>query len=158
MNVPSSEPRILVVDDDRQELDRTLDAIRRHGAGYEARIALGAFEALDYLLGRGRFHERRRHPLPDVILLDLGMAPLDGLAVLRRIKPIDFLRRIPVVILCDSEQERERAMRDASGACACVVKPISPESFNDLMQQAIPWTLDAPKACSAMRSGGETAP
>jgi two-component system, response regulator len=146
------EPRILVVDDELEDLDRTLDAIRGHGVNYEARIALGAFEALDYLLGRGRFHERRRHPLPDVILLDLGMAPLDGLAVLHRIRSAEFLRRIPVVMLCKTEHERERALRETAGAVACAVKPISPEIFHDLLQQVIPWTLGpSPRACGGMR-------
>ena len=72
-------PRILVVDDDRKALDQTLHTIRTHCASYEARVAEGAFEGLDYLFGRGRFHERRRHPLPDLVLLDSDMVPLDGL-------------------------------------------------------------------------------
>ena len=109
MDTSPRGPRIMVVDDDHKELDRTLEAIRRHGVGYEARIARGGFEALDYLFGRGRFHERRRHPLPDLILLDFDMAPLDGLEVLRRIRTAEYLPRIPVAILCKTEHERERA-------------------------------------------------
>jgi CheY-like chemotaxis protein len=148
----SREARIMVIDDDLQDLDRTLTAIRRMGFGYEARIALGGFEALDYLLGRGRFHERRRHPLPDLILLDLGMEPLDGLAVLRRIKDVEFLRRIPVVILCNSEQDRERVIREAVPACAYAVKPMSAESFHELLREADLWTLESsPKVYAAMR-------
>ena len=137
------KPRIMVVDDDRAELDGTLEAIRRHGVRYEARTAIGGFEALDYLLGQGRFHERRRHPLPDLILLDLGMDPLDGVAVLDRISRAEYLRHIPVVILCKSEWERERAMRATAGACACVTKPLSTQSFHDVLLRAIPWTVDA---------------
>jgi two-component system response regulator len=127
------QPRIMVVDDDREDLDRTLNAIRKHGGPYEARIARGGFEALDYLFGRGRFHERRRHPLPDLILLDFDMAPLDGPEVLRRMRDADHLPRIPVVILCKSEHERERALQVAEGACAFVVKPISPDAFQDML-------------------------
>src|SRR6266850_966417 len=126
-------PRIMVVDDDHKELDRTLEAIRKHGVGYEARIARGGFEALDYLFGRGRFHERLRHPLPDLILLDFDMAPLDGLEVFRRIREADHLPRIPVAILCKSEHERERAAQQAAGACAFVVKPMTPEGFDDIL-------------------------
>jgi CheY-like chemotaxis protein len=126
----------MVVDDDHQELDRTLEAIRKHGVGYEARIARGGFEALDYLFGRGRFHERRRHPLPDLILLDFDMAPLDGLEVFRRMREADHLPRIPVAILCKSEQERERAAQAAAGACAYVVKPMTPEGFDEILSVA----------------------
>jgi two-component system, response regulator len=140
MDTPG-KPRIMVIDDDRHELDRTLEAIRRLGIRYEARAALGGFEALDYLLGRGRFHERARHPLPDLILLDLGMAPLDGVAVLRVINRAEHLRDIPVVMLYKSEQERERAVRETSETCAYASKPLSPETFHGVLLQAISWTL-----------------
>jgi CheY-like chemotaxis protein len=145
MDMPK-EPRIMVVDDDAQELDRTLDAIRRHGLGYEARIALGGFEALDYLLGRGRFHERRRHPLPDLILLDLGMDPLDGVAVVDIAHPFEHLRRIPLAVLCKTQQERERAMRKIEAAYAYPSKPLTPESFHDVLLQAVPWALESKQA------------
>ena len=127
------QPRIMVIDDDRKDLDATLDAIRKHGGRYEARIARGGFEALDYLFGRGRYHERGRHPLPDLILLDFDMAPLGGAQVLRRMREAEHLPRIPVVILCKSELERERAVEQAQGACAYVVKPISPDGFQDIL-------------------------
>ena len=58
------EPRILLVEDDRADREKTLDALRKYGLGYEVRVVSGGREALDYLMGRGRFHERSRHPLP----------------------------------------------------------------------------------------------
>jgi CheY-like chemotaxis protein len=132
----ANAPRILVVDDDRKDLDRTLDSIRTVCSSYEARIAEGAFEGLDYLLGRGRFHERQRHPLPDLVLLDVGMAPLDGVQVLKRISEADYLRGIPVALMCATEAERQRAMRENVPACAFVVKPLSTESLRGLLLTA----------------------
>ena len=131
-------PRILVVDDDPGALELTLDAIRRLGLGYEARVACGGFEALDYLFGRGRFHERRRHPLPDLILINLNMAPIDGATVLKRIRPVEFLSGIPVVALCLSEEQRSRAMVDTVRADAYVVKPLSPSVFQGLLSRFAP--------------------
>jgi len=128
-------PRILVVDDDRKAIDRTLDTIRTNLASYEARVADGAWEGLDYLFGRGRFHERRFHPLPDLVLLDVGMAPMDGVEVLKRIGEADYLRKIPVALLCETEEEKHRAMREGVAACACVVKPISQDSLRGLLRQ-----------------------
>lgn len=128
-------PRILIVDDDRKELDKTLDTIRTHCASYEARVAEGAFEGLDYLFGRGRFHERRRHPLPDLVLLDVGMVPLDGVQVLKRIAEADYLRDIPIALLCNSEEERQRAMKEGAGACAFVTKPMTTDSLRALLRQ-----------------------
>jgi len=132
-------PRILVVDDDRKDLDTTLATIRTHCASYEARIAMGAFEGLDYLFGRGRFHERGRHPLPDLVLLDVGMAPLDGVQVLKRISEADYLRKIPVALLCDSEEERQRAMQEGVEACAVVVKPMTTDRLRGLLREAAAW-------------------
>ena len=129
-------PRFLVVDDDPKDMDKTLQTIRTHCASYEARVADGAWEGLDYLFARGRFHERSRSPLPDLILLDVGMAPLDGLHVLQQISEADYLRKIPVALLCDSEEEKQRAMRDGPGACAYVVKPVSTDRLRDLLREA----------------------
>jgi two-component system response regulator len=132
-------PRILVVDDDRRDLDTTLATIRTHCGSYEARIAMGAFEGLDYLFGRGRFHERRRHPLPDLVLLDAGMVPLDGVEVLKRIGEADYLRKIPVALLCDNEEQKQRAIREGVEACAVVVKPMTTDRLRGLLREAAAW-------------------
>src|SRR6185369_637535 len=132
--------RILVVDDEDDQMERTLQAVRQLGIPYEARRARDGFEALDYLYGRGRFHERSRHPLPHVVLLDLGMAPVDGLQVLRRIKHAEYLRHIPIVMLCESGHERERAINEAVQAAASVTKPRATEELRDLLGEWVPWT------------------
>jgi two-component system response regulator len=128
-------PRILVVDDDRKDIDRTLDTIRTNLGSYEARVADGAWEGLDYLFGRGRFHERRFHPLPDLVLLDAGMTPLDGVEVLKRISEADYLRKIPVALLCETEDDKQRAIREGAPAAAFVVKPLSPDTLRGLLRQ-----------------------
>ena len=125
-----SGPRILIVDDDRKELDRTLDTIRTHCASYEARVAEGAFEGLDYLFG-----QRRYHPLPDLVLLDVGMTPLDGVQVLKRIAEADYLRDIPIALLCNGEEERQRAMKEGVPACAFITKPMTTDSLRTLLRQ-----------------------
>jgi CheY-like chemotaxis protein len=129
-------PRILVVDDDRKALDQTLDTIRTHCASYEARVAEGAFEGLDYLFGRGRFHERRFHPLPDLVLLDASMVPLDGVQILRRIAQADYLQKLPVALLCSNEEEKQHAIREGVAPDALVVKPISSDRLRDLLRAA----------------------
>ena len=127
-------PRILVVDDDRKDMDRTLDTIRTHCASYEARVADGAWEGLDYLFARGRFHERQRHPLPDVVLLDMSMAPMDGVEVLKRISEADYLRGIPVALLCEDDEQRQRAMKEGVKASAYLVKPISTDGLREVLR------------------------
>jgi len=132
------QPRILLVEDDRADRERTLEALRRYGLGYEARVVNGGQEALDYLLGRGRFHERSRHPLPDLVLLDMSLAPMDGLHVLHRIREHERLRSIPVVILCASPEERERARIESARAHAYAMKPVSPDDMRELVRMTYP--------------------
>ncbi|HEX3062812.1 MAG TPA: response regulator [Usitatibacter sp.] len=132
------EPRILLVEDDNTDREKTLEALRKHGLGYEVRFVAGPHEALDYLLGRGRFHERSRHPMPDVVLLDMSLAPLDGLRVLGRIREVEALRSLPVVILCTTPEERERAMVGSVRAHACAMKPVSADDMRDLLRMTYP--------------------
>jgi Response regulator containing a CheY-like receiver domain and a GGDEF domain len=154
--------RILLVDDDRADLQRTRDALAHWGMGEALRIARGGQEALDYLFGRGQFAMRRRHPLPDLILLDVNMPGTDGFAVLRQVKRAPALRRIPVVLLCTSESERLRAMDFEVRANAIVVKPITADSIASLEEKVRCWTLrlDLPEPpCAATRpSSGRRAP
>jgi two-component system response regulator len=133
--------RILLVDDDGAELERTHDALRRSGLAERLLVAHGGQEALDYLFGRGQFYARRRFPLPALILLDLNMPVIDGHAVLRQIRGCDELRRIPVIVLCTSESEGERAMEHAARANGYLVKPVTFESLASLERQVGNWTL-----------------
>jgi CheY-like chemotaxis protein len=133
--------RILLVDDDRADLQTTLEALQRRCLGGAVRTARGGQEALDYLFGHGQFQARRRYPLPELVLLDLNMPGTDGFAVLRHLRQAEALRRIPVVALCSTEGEGERALRCEFRANGYVVKPVTFESFSGLAQKLENWTL-----------------
>ena len=138
MDSNAKDPRILLVEDDHTDRDKTLEALRKYGLGYEVRVVTGGQEALDYLLGRGRFHERRRHPLPDLVLLDMSLAPIDGLRVLARIRENASLKSLPVIILCSTPEERSRAMVESVQAHAFAMKPVSPDDMRDLVRLTYP--------------------
>lgn len=140
--------RILLIDDYRSDIDRTLDALRRRDLAKGVRVARGGQEAIDYLYGRGQFEDRRRYPLPDLILLDLNMPVVDGYVVLRQVKEAENLKRIPVIVLAMSHEEGRRAMSYESRANSYLVKPVHPESLDDLELQMRNWTLtlDLPPA------------
>jgi two-component system response regulator len=126
-------PRFLVVDDNRQDMDETLQVIRTHCSSYEARVVEGAWEGLDYLFAMGRFHERQRYPLPDVVLLAANMAQIDGVEVLRRMAGNDSLRRIAVALLCNTVDEKRRALRQGVRAEGLLMKPISGDCLRDVL-------------------------
>lgn len=133
--------RVLVVEDNAGDLDVILDSLRRCGLGGAVRVARGGQEALDFLFGRGQFQNRRRFPLPDLMLLDLNMPVVDGHCVMRAIEQSEELRRIPVLVLCMSEHEGYRAMNFRSRPNDFLVKPVTRESLADLPWRLRNWTL-----------------
>lgn len=121
--------RVLFVDDSSMDAELALEAFRQAGLADRAEILGGGQEALDYLFGVGRYADRVRHPLPDVVLLDLKMPVIDGFEVLRRVKSTPVLRRIPIVVLTSSREEGDRALSYDIGANSYLVKPVSFEAF-----------------------------
>jgi two-component system response regulator len=117
--------RILLVDDNPTDVAQSLEALRAHGEGCCVVVARGGQEALDILFGHGQFHDRRRHPLPDLVLLDVNMPRVDGFRVLAKMKHCESLARIPVVALCRSGEEALRAITAAVRADGCLLKPLA---------------------------------
>jgi CheY-like chemotaxis protein len=89
--------------------------------------------ALDYLHRKNAFENLLSEPLPDLILLDLNMPKMGGFEVLRQIRENQELRKIPSVVLTTSADpmDKEDALR--LGAAGFQTKPMSPESFTELL-------------------------
>ncbi len=130
-----SAPLILLVEDNRMDVELTLDAFREARLANFVRVASNGQEALDYLFGRGEFANREAHPLPGLILLDLKMPRVDGFEVLRQLKSTPVLKRIPVLILTSSKEEGDRALSYDIGANSYLVKPVSFDGFLHVVQQ-----------------------
>lgn len=125
---------ILLIEDNRMDIELTLDAFRERRLNNAIHVAPGGQEGLDYLLGHGEFADRDRFPLPDLILLDLKMPVIDGHEVLQQIKQFPVLKRIPVIILSSSKEEGDRALTYDNGANSYLVKPVSFDGFLDVVQ------------------------
>ncbi len=126
---------ILLVEDNRLDVELTLDAFQEARLGNTVHVARNGREALDYLLGAEKFGDRRLYPLPDVVLLDLKMPGMDGIEVLRRIKGMELLKRIPVIILTSSREEGDRALSYDYGANSYLVKPVTFDGFLKVVRQ-----------------------
>jgi CheY-like chemotaxis protein len=126
---------ILLVEDNRMDIELTMDAFREAKLLNTIQVVTDGQEALDYLLGRGRFIDRREYPMPNIILLDLKLPGLDGFEVLRQVKSTPILKRIPVIILTSSKEEGDRALSYDRGANSYLVKPVSFDGFLDIVRQ-----------------------
>lgn len=125
--------RILLVEDNRMDVELTLDAFRNAHVANVIHVCTGGREALDYLFGQGEFADRVRFPLPDLVLLDLKMPEVDGFEVLRRAKAAPETKRIPVIVLTSSAEEGDRALSYDSGANSYLLKPVSFDGFLEVV-------------------------
>ena len=120
---------ILLVEDNPNDAELTLRALRRHNlANSVVHVADGA-EALDFVFGKGTHAHRQGAPMPRLVLLDLKLPKVDGIEVLRVLKGEENSRRIPVVVLTSSAEERDIAMSYELGVNSYIVKPVEFENF-----------------------------
>ena len=125
---------ILLVEDNPMDVELTLDAFREAKLENEIRVAKTGEEALDYLLGRGVYTDRSKHPLPDLILLDIKLPGISGLEVLKIVKKTPIVKRIPVVILTSSREEADRMAGYDGGVNSYLVKPITFTEFLEVVK------------------------
>lgn len=126
--------RILLVEDNRNDVELALAALETHNLANEITVARDGAEALDFLHRRGRFADRADGN-PVVVLLDIKMPKLTGLEVLERMKNDPKLKTIPVVMLTSSREEPDLARAYALGVNAYVVKPVDFAQFTDAVRQ-----------------------
>ncbi len=90
-------------------------------------------QALDYLFRRAEFQDPNQSPRPNLILLDLRLPKVDGLAVLKTAKADASLASIPVVVLTTSSAEADMANAYGNHANSYLVKPMDLSQFRKLM-------------------------
>lgn len=119
---------ILLVEDDKRDLELTLIALERSQLANEVVTLRDGAQALDYLLREGD-HAERAEGNPAVILLDLKLPKVTGLEVLEKIKATPSLRSVPVVMLTSSQEETDVLRSYQLGVNAYVVKPVAFDRF-----------------------------
>lgn len=124
---------ILIVDDDRNNVELLLAALASQKFPYETIVTHDGGEALDYLYGRGQFPQRACGQ-PVLVLLDLKMPGVDGFEVLRQVKSDGALKRIPVVVFSSSNIESEVGRSYDLGANAFVKKPVDSGRFLEVVK------------------------
>ena len=133
--------RILLVDDDPNDVELTLTALEDYNLANEVVVARDGAEALDYLYCREKFAARSGDN-PAVLLLDLKLPKIDGLEVLQQIKSDDKLNMIPVVVLTSSREEKDMVASYRLGVNAYVVKPVDFHEFvNAIKELGIFWAV-----------------
>lgn len=126
----ASEPKtILLVEDNADDEQLTLRAMRQSDIPNIIRVARDGAEALDRLFGEE--HGR----LPDLVLLDLKLPKVNGLEVLQKIRSEEKTKTLPVVILTSSDEERDIVESYNLGANSYIRKPVDFDQFIDAVRQ-----------------------
>jgi CheY-like chemotaxis protein len=125
----TSSPRIpvviLLVDDDEEDLQMTVDALKESRLGNDIRVTRDGEELMDYLLHRGAYTDPADSPAPGLILLDLNMPKKDGREALGEIKSNAALRKIPVIVLTTSKAEEDIFRSYDLGVNSFISKPVT---------------------------------
>lgn len=133
---------ILLVEDNPDDVELTLRALRLHNVQNEVAIVRDGAEALDYLFTTGAYASRDPGTMPTVILLDLKLPKIDGLEVLRRIRADERTELLPVVILTSSREEQDVVSGYKLGANSYVQKPVDFAQFSEAVRQlGLYWLL-----------------
>jgi two-component system response regulator len=126
---------ILLVEDNPQEVDLTLRALRKNSIGDRVVVARDGVEALDFLFCTNSYADRDPLDLPNLILLDIKIPKLDGLEVLRRIRADERTHMLPVVILTSSNEQKDLIEGYKGGANSYIRKPVEFNQFEDYVKQ-----------------------
>jgi two-component system response regulator len=129
------EKFILLVEDNADDEALTIRALKKNNIRNEVVVARDGAEALNYLHGRGAYEGRDTSVLPQIVLLDLKLPKLDGLDVLRAIRGDERTKRLPVVILTSSKEDRDLLSGYELGANSYVRKPVDFTEFAEAVRQ-----------------------
>ena len=123
------EVEILLVEDNQDDLDMTLRALRKANLTNHIQAVRDGAEALDFIFCQGAFVGRKFESPPKVILLDLKLPKINGMDVLKRIKSDPRTKMIPVVVLTSSKEQKDVIESYNLGVNSYMVKPVNFEGF-----------------------------
>ena len=132
---------ILYVEDNPLDIELTLEALKENNIANPIVVTNDGVEALEYLNCEGT-HTGRKSGNPGIILLDLKMPRMDGLEFLAIIKNDIKFKRIPVIMLTSSREEKDLIKGYDIGVNAYIVKPVDFTSLIEITKQiGIFWTI-----------------
>lgn len=125
---------ILLAEDNPKDVELTLEAMAENNLANNIFVVKDGVEALEFLHCEGKYKQRKEGN-PALILLDIKMPRMDGIEVLRNIRSDASLKRIPVVVLTSSREEKDLFNTYELGVNAYVLKPVDFKQFIEAVKQ-----------------------
>ena len=136
MNTVNYNPaEILIVEDNPQDAELTIRALKKMNLAIHIMVAEDGEEALNIIFSRGVYEGRQAQKPPKVIFLDLKLPKVSGLEILKEIKSNPSTKMIPVVVITSSREDPDIKAAYEFGANGYVVKPVEFEAFSSSMIQ-----------------------
>jgi two-component system response regulator len=133
---------VLLAEDNPDDAELTLYALQEGGVKASVHVVRDGEEALEYMFCKGRYAERDIKDMPELILLDLQMPKLGGLEVLEKLRGDDRTRRIPIVALTTSDEEKDRIKGYDLGINSYIRKPVDFDQFVTTVRELGLYWLD----------------
>ena len=131
------DPTLLVIEDAREHAILVRVAARRALPGLDVRVAGDGREGIAYLAGTPPFQDRRSHPQPSLIILDLIMPDVDGYEVLTWLKDQRGAEKTPVVVLTSSPDPEAEGRSMSLGASAFYKKPDNLDGLGRVVREIV---------------------
>jgi CheY-like chemotaxis protein len=125
---------ILLVEDNPDDEELTIRALRKNGIANQLVVARDGVQALDYLFGAEEWAGRDTSIMPAVVLLDLKLPRVDGLEVLGRMRSDPRTRLVPVVVLTSSREEQDIIRSYSLNVNSYVRKPVDFTEFTEAVK------------------------
>ena len=122
--------RILLVEDDKEDVELILETLETSGADIILEIKYNGLEAYEYCINQ----LTNSGGLPDLILLDLNMPLMNGHEFMSKIKQNESLKKIPVIVFTTSDAESDINKSYQNGASCYITKPIGFDQYEEIME------------------------
>ncbi len=151
----SDQALVLLVEDNEDDIALVRRAFSKGKVVNPLQVVRTGEEALEYLVGTGRYSNRSEYSVPELILLDLKLPGIDGFQVLRWIRQQPGLKALRIVVLTSSTQIHDATIAYQAGANSFLVKPIDFDEFVNItnaIQGYWLWTSKSPEVTRPERA------
>jgi two-component system response regulator len=139
---PQQEVEIVLIEDSPEDAELTIRVLKEQNLANRLVWLKNGALGLDFLLGRGAYAGRNVVGTPRLVLLDLSLPKIGGLEVLQQLKADPRTRKIPVVVLSSSTQDKDILRTYDLGVNSYVSKPVHFEAFAQVVtQMGLYWML-----------------
>ena len=136
MSAIKNAVELLLVEDNPSDEELTLHVLKKHNIANQIHVVRDGPEALEFLFSHGTVD------VPKLILLDLKLPKLNGLELIGRIKADERTKKIPVVVLTSSREDRDLSACYEMGVNSYIVKPVDFPQFTEAIRQlGLYWLL-----------------